>query len=480
MHTGKMHADEVDTDASLVRRLLAAQFAQWADLSIEPVRSAGTDNALYRLGDDMVVRLPRRERSTGTLKKERRWLPRLAPFLPLAVPVPLADGMPAEGYPFEWSVYRWLKGENATMERVTDLSRLATDLAQFVAALHQIDPTRGPSPGEHNVFRGEPLARRDAPTRAAIVSLRGAIDAGAVTAAWESALRSREWEHPPVWIHGDLDSRNLLVEEGRLSAVIDFGCLGVGDPACDVMVAWKVLSADTRDIFRAALSVDESTWARARGWVLSQALVALSYYTVETNPVLVLEARRWLAEVLADHVPTSAGSRVADTDPLGPQQLSALAEVGTLLDRSGLEYWLFGGWAVDFHVGAVTREHDDVDLAVWLEDAEAIRELLEAEGWRHVPTGDEDGGIGYELGRVRLELTYLTSDDAGRVFVPLRDQRALWSGESLGNDERDLLGVRSRVLGLALLKHGKSSARDDPGEAAKDRADLQALSSLSP
>jgi aminoglycoside phosphotransferase (APT) family kinase protein len=305
MPTGKMHADEVDTDTFLVSRLLAAQFPQWADLPIEAVRSAGTDNALYRLGDEMVVRLPRRERTSRTLEKERQWLPRLAPHLPLAVPVPLADGMPAEGYPCEWSVYRWLTGEDATVATVTDLSQLATDLAQFVAVLQRIDPTGGPSPGEHNAFRGVPLATRDAGTRAAIDSLRGAIDFGAVTAAWESGLRSPEWEHPPVWIHGDLDARNLLVEEGRLSAVIDWGCLGVGDPACDVMAAWKVLSADTRDIFRAALSVDESTWARARGWALSQALVALAYYTLETNPVFVLEARRWMAEILADHASTS-------------------------------------------------------------------------------------------------------------------------------------------------------------------------------
>ena len=253
----------------------------------------------------MVVRLPRTERTSGTLEKERQWLPRLAPLLPVAVPVPLVEGIPAEGYPLEWSVYRWLKGEDATVERVTDQSQSATDLAQFVAALQQIDPTGGPSPGEHNAFRGVPLATRDAPTRAAIVSLRGAIDVGAVTAGWESALQLPEWEHPPVWIHGDLDSRNLLVEEGRLSAVIDFGCLGVGDPACDVMVAWKVLSADTRIIFRTTLSVDESTWARARGWALSQALMALSYYTPETNPVLVREAHLWMAEVLAD--PTALG-----------------------------------------------------------------------------------------------------------------------------------------------------------------------------
>jgi aminoglycoside phosphotransferase (APT) family kinase protein len=299
MPAEKMHADEVDTDAALVGRLLAEQFPHWADLPIEPVRPFGTDNALYRLGDDMVARLPRRERTSRTLEKESQWLPRLHPLLPLAVPVPLAEGLPAEGYPFPWSVYGWLTGENATIERITDRSQLATDLAQFVAALQRIDPTGGPAPGEHNFFRGVPLGMRDEGTRAAIASLSGRIDAGAVTVAWDEALQAPEWERPPVWIHGDLDARNLLVEEGRLSGVIDWGGLGVGDPACDVMIAWKVLSADTRDIFRTALSVDEATWARSRGWALSQALIALSYYTLETNPVLVREAHRWLAEVLA-------------------------------------------------------------------------------------------------------------------------------------------------------------------------------------
>lgn len=306
MSTGKMHADEVDTDAALVGRLLTAQFPQWADLPIEPVRPFGTDNALYRLGGDMVARLPRRERTSRTLAKERHWLPKLAPRLPLAVPIPLADGMPAEGYHFEWSVYRWLEGENATIARVTDPSRLANDLAQFVRALQRINASRGPLPGDHNFSRGVPLAMRDEATRAAIASLGVSIDVGTVTAAWEAALRAPEWERPGVWIHGDLDSRNLLVQEGRLSAVIDWGGLGVGDPACDVMVAWKVLYPETRDSFRAALSVDEATWARGRGWALSQALNAVSYYTMETNPVLVREARRWMAEVLADQAPATA------------------------------------------------------------------------------------------------------------------------------------------------------------------------------
>ena len=295
----KMHADEVDIDVPLVRDLLA-QFPEWADLPIEPVRPSGTDNAIYRLGDDLSVRLPRRERTRLTLEKERFWLPRLAPYLPLAVPVPVAEGAPGPGYPFTWSVYGWLHGENATAKRIADQREAARALAEFITALQDIDPAGGPRPGEHNSHRGEHLAERDAPTRIAIAALADTIDADAVTAAWDAALRAPESALTPVWIHGDLDARNVLSEEGRLSAVIDFGTLGVGDPACEAMVAWKLFSADARDHFRTALSVDEATWIRARGWAVSQAVGALSYYTLETNAVLVLEAQRWLTEALAD------------------------------------------------------------------------------------------------------------------------------------------------------------------------------------
>jgi aminoglycoside phosphotransferase (APT) family kinase protein len=295
-----MHAHEVDTDPALVRRLLREQFPRWAELPIEPVLPMGTDNALYRLGSNLVVRLPRTERTMATLEKERTWLPKLAPHLPLAVPTPVAGGTATAGYPFTWAVYSWLAGENATPDRIRDQVRFADDLVRFIRALQRIDASSGPAPGDHNAFRGVPLARRDQAVRAAIASLGGTIDGTEVAAAWEAALHAPEWQRSPVWIHGDLDSRNLLIDRGRLAAVIDFGCLGVGDPACDVMVAWKLLSADARDAFRAALSVDEASWARARGWALSQALIALAYYTMETNSTLVVEARRWLAEVLAD------------------------------------------------------------------------------------------------------------------------------------------------------------------------------------
>jgi len=300
MPARRMHADEADTDVSLVGRLLAAQFPQWGGLPIEPVDSAGTDNAIYRLGDDMAVRLPRIQSATGQLDKEHQWLPRLAPLLPLGIPAPLAKGIPAEGYPWHWSVYRWLEGENATIDRIGDPGEAAADLAQFVTALQRIDPTGGPAPGPHNSFRGVPLAMRDAFTRAAIASLRDTLDAGAVTAAWEAALHAPVWHGPHVWIHGDLQSGNLLAVQGRLSAVIDFGCLGVGDPACDLIVAWNLLPADTRNVFRAALGVDDATWTRGRGWALSIALIQLPYYR-DTNPVLAANARHVIREVLAEH-----------------------------------------------------------------------------------------------------------------------------------------------------------------------------------
>lgn len=294
-----MFADEIPSDAELVRRLLQAQFPEWAGLPIERVELVGTDNALYRLGDDLVVRLPRRHRPAETLEKECEWLPRLGPLLPLPVPVPVARGAAGEVYPLPWAVYRWVPGERATPERIGDQRRFATDLVQFIAGLQRIDPANGPPPGMHNFGRGEPLLARDEQTRAAIRSLGSAIDVAQVTAVWEDALDAPVWQGPPLWIHGDLDRQNLLVLDGRLSGVVDFGALGVGDPACDVMVVWKVLARNDRELFRQALAVDEPTWMRARGWVVSQAVRALDYYTLDTHPVLVREARLWLAGVLA-------------------------------------------------------------------------------------------------------------------------------------------------------------------------------------
>lgn len=297
----KMHLDELDIDVRLVRRLLAAQLPQWADLPIRPVDSSGSDNAMFRLGDEMAVRLPRRVgRTEVSLVKEFEWLPRLGPYLPLAVPVPLAIGAPAEGYPCVWVVYGWLDGEAATVDDIHEVRRAVDDLARFVAALQGIDTTGAPSPGEHNFFRGVPLRERDGNVRSAISALAGELDAKAVTAAWEAALEAPDWNGPPVWIHGDLSDGNLLAHRGRFSGVVDWGGIAAADPACDLMVAWSFLSRREREIFRAALVVDDATWARARGWALSVALIALPYYRT-TNPVRVGVSWRRIAEVLGDH-----------------------------------------------------------------------------------------------------------------------------------------------------------------------------------
>ena len=295
MAGGRMHVDEVETDAGLVGRLLAAQFPHWADLPIQPVSSAGTDNALYRLGDEMLVRLPRIHWAVGNVEKEYHWLPKLAPHLPLAISVPLAKGEPGAGYPWPWTIYRWLAGEHTTIDSIVAPQQTALDLAGFITALQQIDATDGPPGG-----RGKPLALRDKDARQAIATLQDTIDSEAALAVWETALQAGTWDRDPVWFHGDLLPGNLLFQGDRLRAIIDFGTLGVGDPACDLMPAWNILPAESRGVFRAALGVDDATWERGRGWALWQALVFIPYY-LHTNPVGVAYARRTLDEILADN-----------------------------------------------------------------------------------------------------------------------------------------------------------------------------------
>jgi aminoglycoside phosphotransferase (APT) family kinase protein len=290
-----MHVDELDIDVSLVRRLLVGQFPQWAELSLEPVTSAGTDNALYRLGHDMVVRLPRILQGIDAVEKEQRWLPKLAPLLPVAIPVPLAKGAPAEGYPSEWSIYRWLDGENPTAGAITDLPALAGDIIRFLDALHRIDIAGAP-PSR----RGAPLEMQDEEARSALAQLDGIIDTDAATAAWDDALKVPAWAGPPLWVHGDLLPGNLLVQGGRLTGIIDWAAMGVGDPACDMLAAWSLFPPGARERFRLVLDVDDTTWARGRGWALSIGLIALPYYQV-TNPALAATARHLIDQVLADH-----------------------------------------------------------------------------------------------------------------------------------------------------------------------------------
>ncbi len=299
MLAGNLRLEEVHIDASLVRRLVAKQFPQWADLSVKPVEVGGVDNRTFHLGARMTARLPSATRYALQVEKEHRWLPKLAPLLPLPIPLPLAKGVPAEGYPFYWSVYRWLEGQTVTPERIADLSQFATALAEFLIALRRIDPAGGPPPGPHNFFRGGPLMVYDAETRQAIAALKGRIDTDAATAVWEAALAAT-WHGPPVWFHGDVAAGNLLVEGGRLSAVIDFGTSGVGDPSCDVAIAWTLFGGESREAFRTALRLDVATWARGRGWVLWKSLITLAAH-IDTNPPEAGRARREIDDVIADH-----------------------------------------------------------------------------------------------------------------------------------------------------------------------------------
>ncbi|HEV7694435.1 MAG TPA: aminoglycoside phosphotransferase family protein [Hyphomonadaceae bacterium] len=299
---GKLHEDEIGIGEALARRLVASQFPQWKDLPLVRVPAGGTDNAVFRLGADMAVRLPRRPSAAEQVEKEQRFLPGLQRSLPLAIPAPIAAGRPGEGYPWSWSICGWIEGEAAFAAPFDEIAA-ARDLAPFIGALHRIDAAGGPAPGPHNFFRGVPLAQRDRSTRAAIVKLVDMFEADELTVTWEQALHTPAWSGPPKWIHGDLHPGNILVQDRRISGVIDFGGLGVGDPACDLMAAWTVLGAEGRAAFRDALNVieaaDDDAWSRGRCWALSFGVIALAYYR-DSDATLSGIARRSIEQALGD------------------------------------------------------------------------------------------------------------------------------------------------------------------------------------
>ena len=290
----------MDIDTALVARLIGSQFPQWSGLPIYPAEPNGWDNRTFRLGPDLLVRLPSAEGYAAQVRKEQRWLPLLAPHVPLPIPVPVARGLPGAGYPWSWSVYRWLDGQPVSTADLSDLTELAVTLASFLVCLQQIDPTGGPRPGPHNFFRGGPLETYDSETRRAIAAAQDLIDSELARAVWENALAAT-WHGRPVWIHGDVAAGNLLVQAGRLAAVIDFGCSGVGDPACDLTIAWTLLSGESREAFRSALPLDAATWRRGRGWALWKALITY-VGSLETDPAAEAMARRVIDDVLDEHV----------------------------------------------------------------------------------------------------------------------------------------------------------------------------------
>ncbi len=299
MQPDNIPSQNIAINENLVHQLIASQFPQWTHLPIKPVEFSGWDNRTFRLGKNMSVRLPSAEWYVAQVEKEQYWLPKLAPFLPLPIPVPLAMGNPDKYYPWQWSIYQWLEGENATIESVGDLQEFATTLAQFLVALQKIDTTSGPPPGEHNFFRGGSLNVYDDETRNSIIALSNEIDTGIATEVWEVALNAK-WHNKPVWLHGDFAAGNLLIKQGRLSAVIDFGCSGIGDPACDLTIAWTFLSGLSREAFITTLALDSATWARARGWALWKALITLVEY-IEIDTHKSRNAKYVIDEVLDDY-----------------------------------------------------------------------------------------------------------------------------------------------------------------------------------
>jgi len=293
-----MHPDEVDTDAALVTRLLAAQFPRWAELPVRRVASTGTDNAMFRIGEELCARLPRIEWAVGSIEREQRLLPVLAPHLPLVVPTPVAVGEPMDEYPYPWSVLPWIQGAAATREHFAELAldpvAAAIDLAAFLKALQTVDTTDASPPSG----RGRPITVRDADVRGAVAELGSALDAEAVLAAWERVMDTPAWPDAPVWVHSDLQGGNLIAQAGRLHAVIDFAP-GTGDPAVDLLPAWNLFHGEAREGFRTALGADDATWERGRGWALSVALVALPYYTrLGTNPRIVDDSWHVIGEIL--------------------------------------------------------------------------------------------------------------------------------------------------------------------------------------
>ena len=264
-----------DITPALVSALVATQFPQWAGLPIRPVDLDGWDNTSFRLGDEMLARLPSAERYAAQVAKQQEWLPRLAERLPLPIPRPLGRGLPGPGYPLAWSIYAWLPGEPVSIVSITDTVQLARDLGAFLSALYAIDPAGGPEPGPHCFFRGGPVATYDRETRTALAALRDVVDVDAAERTWHAAIAAPDVARG-VWVHGDVAPSNLLVVDGRLSAVIDFGCSAVGDPACDLVMAWTFFDGESGRAFREAVALDDATWTRARGWALWKAAIALA------------------------------------------------------------------------------------------------------------------------------------------------------------------------------------------------------------
>jgi aminoglycoside phosphotransferase (APT) family kinase protein len=291
----QMHEDEFEINEYLVRTLLQDQCPKWANLPLKRIPSSGTDHALFRLGNEYVVRLPRLDGANDNIHKECEWLPKLARFLKVPISEPLFKGQPTQDYPSFWTVTRWNEGKDPDFELENEYENLAQDLAHFLNEFQNIKLLNGP-PSR----RGIPLMTKvlDEETRLAISQLNGEIDIPSITSLWDKLSNTPPWNKDPVWVHGDLLPGNILIQNNRLGAVIDFSSVGIGDPACDLIIAWSLLNSSSREVFRKNLeNIDSDTWERGRGWALSIALIIIPYYR-NTNPALTSVARRMIRNLL--------------------------------------------------------------------------------------------------------------------------------------------------------------------------------------
>lgn len=273
-----MNFNKSQIDSKLASYLIAKQFPQWKDLSIKPVKYSGWDNRTFHLGQNMLMRLPSAREYAAQVENEQRWLPKLAPHLPLSIPEPIAMGLPDIKYPFKWSIYKWIEGEPASSVNIIDMNTFAFDLAQFIEHLQKIDTFGGPVSGNHNFHRGGALVVYDVQTKQAIDMLKNEIDGTKAYKIWQAALNTT-WLGKPVWVHGDISMGNLLVQGEKLSAVIDFGQLAIGDPACDLAIAWLSFSNESKNIFQEKLPLDKNTWLRGQAWALWKMLLVASGLT---------------------------------------------------------------------------------------------------------------------------------------------------------------------------------------------------------
>jgi aminoglycoside phosphotransferase (APT) family kinase protein len=288
----------IDTD--LVRRLINSQFPKWQDCDIKPVSQQGWDNRTFHLGADMSIRLPSSKSYGPQAEKEQTWLPFLSQKLSLQIPVLLSRGNPSELFPYAWGVYKWLDGDSLEPELINDISSFAKDIAHFLTQLQKIDTANAPLAGPHCFYRGAALEIYDAETKRAIQNLSEILDLKFAKEIWDKAVGTK-WQKPSVWFHGDIAKGNILIKNGKLYAIIDFGCCGVGDPACDLSIAWTFLTKEPRRVFKSALDLDEATWQRGRAWALWKALITIEGNTgkVETNKAQ--EAIKTLKEIFDDY-----------------------------------------------------------------------------------------------------------------------------------------------------------------------------------